>query len=114
MVSWEDTVAHWAKQQIMKVPPMGEGQDFRLPLDGRIVLTLRFNMHKPVSYPKTVIHHTKKPDVDNLAKAVLDGLAKGRIIVDDNSVTDSYAYKRYEVPGHPEGVEIDMTVVVDA
>ena len=97
-------------QQLMKVPTEGEGEDFTLPLrDMRVLMTLRFNLPKPKSYPARVVHHTKKPDIDNYAKGVLDGLVKGRIIADDGMITDLVILKRYVEPGHPEGVEVDLT-----
>jgi Holliday junction resolvase RusA-like endonuclease len=77
----------------------------------RVLLTLRFNLPKPKSYPKRVVHHLKKPDIDNYAKALIDGLVKGRIIEDDGLVTDLTIQKRYLEPGHPEGVEVDLTAL---
>lgn len=90
-----------------------ESPDFTLPLAAgyRVMVTLRFNLPKPKSYPARVVHHTKKPDLDNYSKAILDGLVKGRIIEDDGMITDLTIQKRYIEPGHPHGVEIDLTAV---
>lgn len=109
---WEDYVAQTAVEQIRAVETRGDGEDFTLPLsECRVLMTVRFNLPKPKAYPKRVVHHTKKPDLDNYAKAVLDGLVKGRIIEDDGLVTDLMILKRYVEPGHPEGVEIDLTAI---
>lgn len=109
---WEEYVAETVVAQLMQVPTEGEGEDFTLPLRAvRVLMTLRFNLPKPVSYPARVVHHTKKPDIDNYAKGVLDGLVKGRILEDDGLVTDLMIQKRYVEPGHPEGVEIDLTAL---
>lgn len=108
---YEQMVADVAVHQVRTVPVDGDGQDFTLPFTGRVLVTLRLNMPKPVSYPKSVVHHTKKPDVDNLAKAVLDGLVHGGVLKDDGLVTDLTTFKRYVEDGHPEGVEIDLTVI---
>lgn len=108
---WERTVADQARAQVLSATVEGDGADFVLPLTGRVLMTVRFNLAKPKSYPKSVVHHTKKPDIDNLEKAILDGLVQGRIIEDDGLVTDSVTMKRYVEPGHPEGVEIDLTVL---
>jgi len=108
-VNWEDRVAGQAIAQIAGVTVLGTGVDFVLPFAGRVLISLRFNLHKPVSYSSAVVDHLKRPDVDNLAKAVLDGLQKGRIMIEDNLVTDLSVRKRYVSPGHPEGVEIDLT-----
>lgn len=106
---WQDEVAFQARKQIMGIPVTGG--DFKLPAKGRVLMTIRFNVNKPKSYPASVVYPTKKPDIDNLAKAVMDGLVKGGIIEDDNMVTDLLAYKRYVSLDHPEGVEIDLTVL---
>lgn len=110
-VDWEDRVADMAQLQLRGLEVQGDGRDFTLPLDGRVLLTIRYNLAKPASYPKRIVYPTKKPDLDNLNKALVDGLVKGRIIVDDAKVTDQTELKRYAGPGHPEGVEVDLTVV---
>lgn len=105
---WEEMVADQAQRQITLIPVSGD-TDFILPITGRVLLTARFNLRKPVSYPASVVHVVKKPDLDNLLKSLLDGLVKGRILEDDNVVTDISTSKRYVEPGHPEGVELDIT-----
>lgn len=109
---WERYVAETALEQLTHTPTVGDGPDFVFPLaDVRVLVTLRFNLPKPKSYPARVVHHTKKPDLDNYAKAVLDGLVKARILADDGMITDEMHMKRYVEPGHPEGVEIDLTAL---
>lgn len=110
--AWEAHVADSVVEQLLQTPTQGQGEDFVLPLEEcRVLLTLRFNLPKPKSYPARVVHHTKKPDIDNYAKAVIDGLVKGRIMADDGMITDLMIQKRYIEPGHPEGVEIDLTAI---
>lgn len=109
---WEEYVASVVMETLRQTPTTGDGEDFTLPIrDMRVLSTLRFNMPKPPSYPARVTMNTKKPDVDNLAKGVLDALVKARVLADDNMVTDQMIMKRYVEPGHPEGVEIDLTAV---
>lgn len=110
---WQEHVSESVRRQVIGLPLQGPAtEDFTLPfVDCRLLVTLRFNMPKPKGYPARVVHHTKKPDVDNLSKGVLDGLVKGRIMADDNAVTDLVILKRYVEPGHPEGVEVDLTAV---
>lgn len=108
---WQLEVAKQVREQVPLLQVTGDGSDFVLPATGRVLMSIRFNIAKPVSYPKSVVHNTRKPDVDNLGKAVLDGIVKGRIIEDDNLVTDLVVYKRYANVEHPEGVEIDLTVL---
>ena len=88
--------------------------DFTMPIrDMRIIASLRFNLRKPKSYAKSVAHATKKPDLDNLVKAILDGLVQGRVIEDDNCITDLSVMKRYADDQHPPGVEVDLTCLPD-
>jgi len=109
---WEEYVAEQALEQLRHTPTQGEGEDFTFPLvDMRVLVTMRFNLPKPKSYPARVVHHTKKPDIDNYGKAILDGLVKAHILTDDGMVTDQMSMKRYLEPGHPEGVEIDLTAL---
>ena len=106
---WESHVAESARAQLLSVEV--EGDDFTLPVsEVRVLANLRFNLDKPVSYPKRVVHATKKPDLDNLVKAVLDGLVQGRVLEDDNCITDMMVSKRYsDHLDHPVGVEVELT-----
>jgi Holliday junction resolvase RusA-like endonuclease len=49
------------------------------------------------------VYHTKRPDIDNLAKAVKDAL-KGIIYADDSQIVEAHLYKQY---GGPE-VKIEI------
>lgn len=116
---WQDHVAEHVRYQSVKVPIQGNGT-FVLPfVDVRALVVLTFNLHRPVSYPARVTQHTKKPDVDNLAKGVLDGMVKGMLLKDDSCITDLTISKRFadesdslpELAGPPLGVEIQLTVM---
>ena len=103
--AWEAHVGEQALLQLRSVDA-----DFTLPIhDKRILASVRFNLTRPVSYPKTVIHAVKKPDIDNLVKAILDGIVAARIIEDDNLITDLVTIKRYADGAHPSGVEVELT-----
>jgi Holliday junction resolvase RusA-like endonuclease len=84
--------------------PMGNHELFKGPLKMELV----FYMLKPKSYPKSVVHHTKKPDIDNLAKAVSDGL-NGIFYKDDSQIVDLRIRKMYceDSPG----VRVKISVV---
>lgn len=111
-VDWEDYIAESVELQLRATPTEGSGPDFILPLaDMRILLNLRFNLLKPASYPARVQWNLKKPDIDNYGKCVIDGLVKARLIKDDGLITDLSVQKRYVEPGHPYGVEIDLTAL---
>jgi len=56
---------------------------------------------------------TSKPDVDNVAKIVLDSLVKARVLADDNLVVELVALKRWAAPGEPGRVEVEVCAMVD-
>lgn len=108
--AWETHVGERSLEQLrtLHLP----GQDFVLPVqNARVMMAVRFNLRKPASYPKSVVHHVKKPDVDNLVKAILDGLVRAGVLGDDSLLTDLTSCKRYVSLGHPAGVEIDLTAI---
>jgi len=58
-------------------------EQFKHPLDGSISLAIRFYLPRPKRLiwkrrPMPEIYSDKRPDIDNLAKAVIDGLNGGR------------------------------------
>lgn len=63
------------------------------PLD----IELEFYLQRPKSLPKKIQHHVKKPDIDNLAKSVMDAM-EGVIYVNDAQVIALRAYKLYGFP----------------
>ena len=59
---------------------------------------------RPKSAPKTRTRPSVKPDIDNIAKLVLD--AANKILwVDDTQVVELHVYKTY---GSPEGITIEV------
>ena len=64
-------------------------------LDGPLAVTLAFALPRPRSLPKKVTHPAKRPDLDKLSRAVLDGLTEGGAWFDDGQVVRLYAAKRY-------------------
>jgi len=110
-VNWEDTIAWQAKQALAAMMMDHPGEYDVLPIKGRIVVSLRFNVKRPASLPKKVQYPmTSRPgDLDNLEKCVLDALQKVGIIENDKTVTDMDSCKRFADAEHPEGVEIELT-----
>lgn len=53
---------------------------------------------------QNILMPTKKPDIDNIQKIVLDGL-QGRAYEDDKQIVEVTAHKRY---GEPPRVEIEV------
>jgi Holliday junction resolvase RusA-like endonuclease len=73
--------------------------DRPLLADGPIKVLLRFQLLRPKSLPRRVTRPDRKPDLDNLAKAVMDA-ARGILYRDDGQVVDLVLGKHYaEEPG---------------
>ena len=70
-----------------------------IPLSGPLQMSLVFYLPRPASLPKRVLHHVKRPDIDNLFKALADAL-NGIAYVDDSQIVRLCAAKVYsEQPG---------------
>lgn len=102
-VLYEAHVGKSALEQLRSLP-----QEFFLPIqDCRIIASLRFNFQRPKSVRR--LHMSIKPDLDNLEKAIYDGLVKHGVLKDDAPITDHSVCKRYADERHPEGVEVELT-----
>ena len=79
---------------------------------GPISIKAEFRLKRPVSLPKKVLHHVKKPDLDNLIKAVKDSL-KGICWADDSQIVHyGDMTKKYAEPGC-EGVVLTISEYID-
>lgn len=68
------------------------------PFDGPLRVTIEFRQPRPRSVKRA--HPSVKPDVDKLARAVLDSLSAAAVIVDDARIVSLTAEKVYaEIPG---------------
>ena len=65
--------------------------------DGPLWLKLFFHLPRPKSLPKKVMHHVKKPDADNLAKAIKDAM-RGVVYRDDSQIVALEVRKQYGDP----------------
>ena len=72
--------------------------------EGAIELSVIFHLPRPKTLPKKILHHTKKPDIDNLIKGLLDS-CKGILWHDDAQVITLRVAKIY---GSPPMVEIEI------
>jgi len=81
-------------------------------IPGIVRVELRFKIEKPKSKHRRLRAVSVRPDIDKLARAVLDGITALRdttgIIPDDSHVVQLYAEKFYALPGEPSGVQIDI------
>lgn len=64
------------------------------PMEGPLLMRLKFILRKPKYLPRRVIHHIKKPDLDNLIKGVKDGL-EGVAFHNDSQIVALNASKEY-------------------
>jgi Holliday junction resolvase RusA-like endonuclease len=83
------------------------------PLEGALSVSLRFRMPIPKSATKKAkaamsageTPHTSKPDIDNLQKALLDGM-NGAVFRDDSQIVRAFTTKIYsDKPGVDVRVE---------
>lgn len=81
--------------------------DWPMLLDSACEVTLWFRLQAPKSRPRELPF--VKPDIDKLARAVLDALTISRVIADDSRVTDLVARKRYADDTQPLGCDIEVT-----
>ena len=94
------------------------------PYDGPICLNLVFNMPRPKNHYGTgknagvlkkdsPLWFTKKPDKDNLEKAVMDTLTQVGMWVDDSQVCDGRCTKFY-AKENKTGVRIEIKTIEEA
>lgn len=93
--AWKSEVRRFALERGAKIQ---EG-----PLD----MTLYFYLPRPKSLPKKVRHHTRRPDLDNYCKSVLDAL-KGVFYRDDSQIICLIARKGYVQNGEQTGVVVQV------
>jgi crossover junction endodeoxyribonuclease RusA len=76
--------------------------------EGAVDVTLSFRMPRPKALPKTKpVAHVTRPDVDKLARSVLDALT-GVVWRDDSQVASLLCVKRYARLDEPMGVVIGV------
>ncbi|MBN2065973.1 MAG: RusA family crossover junction endodeoxyribonuclease [Candidatus Thermoplasmatota archaeon] len=86
-------------------------KEFLRPLEGTISLAIRFYLPRPQrmiwkTRPMPEACCDKRPDIDNLAKAVIDGL-NGIAFRDDAQIADLHVTKKYHAgDGEPKTVII--------
>jgi len=88
-----------------------KAMDARLPLEGPVAVDLHFTVPRPKTLPRKVIWPIKRPDIDKLARAVLDGLVYGGVLGDDSQVVTLIAHKHYATPEALPGVTVLATVI---
>jgi crossover junction endodeoxyribonuclease RusA len=65
------------------------------PITGPVSVIIRFYLPRPKSTPKRIVWPAKRPDLDKLARAVLDGLTAGGAWDDDAQVVELVTSKMF-------------------
>jgi crossover junction endodeoxyribonuclease RusA len=73
-----------------------------------LIVDASFYLPRPKSTPKRVDYPAKRPDLDKLVRAVLDGLQAGGAFADDGQVVDLYARKSFASEARPPGCVIEI------
>jgi crossover junction endodeoxyribonuclease RusA len=81
--------------------------DSQETLTGPVRVQIIFWLPRPKS-AKPGSRPAKRPDLDKLARSVLDGLTMGGAWLDDSQVVKLTAMKVYAVTGLPPGCRIDV------
>lgn len=89
---------------VVKAQVVAAGRPPLLERETAVGLLLAFVFPRPASLPKRIVAHVRKPDLDNLVKAVKDAL-RGVVYLDDSQVKQQWATKAY---GSPPGVQITV------
>jgi len=81
-----------------------------IQIDKPVSLIIYFHLPKPKSLKKNILFHSKRPDLDNLEKAVLDACTNAGIWIDDSLVCNKFSRKTYS--DHP-GIEISIEEILN-
>lgn len=74
-----------------------------------VELDVTFWLHRPASVSaKRRPYPSVKPDLDKLARGLLDPLVQMGVLTDDATVVDLTVRKRYAAPGEPTGASIEI------
>ena len=76
-------------------------------LVGALAGEMDFYLPRPKSAPKRVVYPEKRPDVDNLLKACLDGL-RSIVFTDDAQIVSLRVAKHYATESAPPGVYVRL------
>ena len=92
-------------------------------LKGALEVELHFFLQRPKTLPKRVVHHIKRPDVDNFCKLILDSLEprkkckkaqnplEGAMYENDAQIVSLWVTKQYGEPRVEVRISDEMQVV---
>lgn len=99
LMAWRTAIATAAATAMGDEPTM----------TGAAVVEATFLLSRPASAPRRVTVPAVRPDLDKLARALLDGIT-GVVVKDDSLVVDLIVRKRY---GERPGVEVSVCAYRD-
>jgi crossover junction endodeoxyribonuclease RusA len=79
-----------------------------LRFTGPLAVSIDFYLPRPKSAPKSALWPAKRPDLDKLARAVLDGLTDGGAWEDDGQVVKLQLVKHYADANNLPGCDIEI------
>lgn len=103
---WKAVIRHAAKLAMEGRPAQGREVAIRLELS--FVMPRPQDLLRP-KWAETFLLHTKKPDLDNLEKAIKDAL-KMITWTDDCQVSTVIKRKAYTMPGESAGVRVGVFI----
>ena len=105
MVEMSKAVGPWreaVRGEAQRIIPAGGA------LTGPVHVVIQFFLPRPVSLPRRVLWPAKRPDLDKLIRAVLDGLTEGGAWKDDGQVVKLGSEKLYAAGDTPPGAWISI------
>lgn len=105
MIEMSKAVAPW--REAVRAETQRAMQD-RFPLTGPLECRINFFLPRPKTLPKKVTYPAKRPDLDKLIRAVLDGLTAGGAWGDDGQVIALIATKEYAGSEDKPGCRIQV------
>ena len=79
------------------------------PIEGPVTVFIYFYLPRPKTLPQKITLPAKRPDIDKLARAVLDGLTEGGAWLDDGQVVRLMLQKNFAGFENPAGCQIDIS-----
>lgn len=101
--AWKDSLRFAAQNAMLGRPPV----DFALRLEALFLLPRPKAMLAKKKLATVLVPVTRRPDVDNMIKAVFDSLNL-IVWVDDSQISTAFIRKRYVLPAEQPGVILQV------
>jgi crossover junction endodeoxyribonuclease RusA len=114
MIEMSKAVGPWreaVRAETQRAMESADASGWIAEFDGPVAVFIGFYLPRPKSTPRKVVYPAKRPDLDKLARAVLDGLTMGGAWQDDSQVIRLQVQKNYAGPANPPGCDIEIREV---